>query len=165
MKHTNISKIVHVHGKQFYNLHKSPVNFFILFNPIHIYNFPCGVSEQPLPTFTTFNSFYSMAITPVCFEAAGFALMRKARGCTSTGKRRFRSMFGISATVCSICYGNIVAFLPDSAQPKHPLYSLMFMRLYVSENVNCFMAGCDEKTFRKQVWIFNPLIADMRVVC
>jgi hypothetical protein len=69
--------------------------------------------------------------------------------------RRWISFFGISHFGCSYLWFLMIERIPTAGcQPKHLLFSLMFLRNYNKEHLNASCAGCDEKTFRKFCWLF-----------
>ena len=52
--------------------------------------------------------------------------------------------------------------MPNGVQDVHLLWGLMFLKLYVSESVNCALAwGMDEKTFQKWIWMFVYAMSDL----
>ena len=77
---------------------------------------------------------------------------------------RFRSMFGTSPEICSLLWDCIdpLNTMTNGVQDVHLLWGLMFLKLYVSESVNCALArGVDEKTFRKCSWMFVYAMSDL----
>ena len=77
---------------------------------------------------------------------------------------RFRSMFGTSPEICSLLWECIdpLNTMTNGVQDVHLLWGLMFLKLYVSESVNCALArGVDEKTFRKCSWMFVYAMSDL----
>ena len=82
----------------------------------------------------------------------------------STEARPFRALFGVSAQVCAVIWGMLRGHVPRRSTPTHLLWSLMFLKVYASEHVHCEISGANEKTFRKWVWVFVPLLADLSVV-
>lgn len=76
-------------------------------------------------------------------------------------------MFGISPQICSLCWKHIKCELPMDCKEVHLLWALLFLKCYNTENVNHsipFHSDCDEKTFRKWVWIVIDRLAFMKVV-
>ena len=49
--------------------------------------------------------------------------------------------------------------LNKSAQTKHLLRAILFMKEYAKERVHASMCKCDEKTFRKWSWRFVEAIS------
>jgi hypothetical protein len=83
----------------------------------------------------------------------------------NTGLRRFKSFYGVSPLICQTVWNLLNANkLPSGSKPLHLLWTLIFLKQYNSEHVNHAITGADEKTFRKWVWIFIELIADLNVV-
>jgi hypothetical protein len=66
--------------------------------------------------------------------------------------RDFRSLFGLSANVCSVVW-NLCDF-PTGTEPVHLLWALLFMKVYGTEPVLIAIVGTgpNRKTFRKWVW-------------
>ena len=98
------------------------------------------------------------------FKQEGSDIMRRGSKACLTFNRRFRSHFGTTTSICvtiwektdpynAIEYGRV--------EFKHLLWALMFMKIYTSENILASLAGCDEKTFRKWVWLFIDAIANL----
>lgn len=75
--------------------------------------------------------------------------------------RRFHSYFGVDVELCSGLWLWIFDVLPDSASYFHLLWALLFLKTYSSYEVLSGLVGCDEKTYRKWVWIFLVAIADL----
>ncbi len=80
------------------------------------------------------------------------------------GYRKFRCFFGISPQVCSLVWELLKPKLCSGAQPKHLLWSLLFLRQYNAELTNRILVGADEKTFRKWTWYFIKLLSKLDVV-
>ncbi len=80
--------------------------------------------------------------------------------------RRFRSGLGISSHVCSWYWNRLEEerLLPTGFQPKHFIWTLLFMKLYCAESVNAAICGCDEKTFRKWSWLGMQAIGELELV-
>ena len=49
-------------------------------------------------------------------------------------------------------------------QPKHLLWTLLFLKGYSTENIHAQMAGCSAKTFRKWVWFTIDKLSNIEVV-
>ena len=62
--------------------------------------------------------------------------------------------------------GHLDCLGPNSVNPDHLLWALMFMKVYTNETVLASVAGCTEKTFRKWAWFYMEAIAklDVKVV-
>ena len=46
----------------------------------------------------------------------------------------------------------------------HMMWALMFLKMYGKESAMSSMAGVDKKTYRKWVWIFVFIIADLEAL-
>lgn len=79
--------------------------------------------------------------------------------------RRFRSLFGVSATTCANAYNLLSESVPRGGNLKHFLWSLLFLKIYGTEDVCCTIVRTTRKTFRKWIWIFIPLLANLDMVC
>ena len=106
-----------------------------------------------------------MASRNMCSET--FALASQPLLCigdsgpSRTDAVRFRSMFGVSTTVCALTWNLIGREKPRGSRPIHLLWALLFLNGYASETQNSSLAGVDEKTFRKWAWSFVGLIANI----
>ena len=83
---------------------------------------------------------------------------------TQIEDREFREMFGCGVGVAVSCWEKLVEknLVPDKGSSRHLLWALMFLKVYGKECTMCKLAGVkDPKTFRYQVWIFNPAIAEL----
>ena len=69
----------------------------------------------------------------------------------SLPRRNMMSFFGASLSTC-VALWNICNFKGKKVQPKHLLWTMMFLKTYTSENVLARIAGTTPKTFRK--WKF-----------
>lgn len=56
-----------------------------------------------------------------------------------------------------LTWGFIEPKLPEDYQPVHLLWSKLFLKCYSTEHVNHAIANCDEKTFRKRVYVTEHL--------
>ena len=74
---------------------------------------------------------------------------------TNSAERRFRSLFGCDAFICSILFRMMIDnnTVPIGFIAPHLLMGLLFLKVYASTEVLSGMAGVDEKTFRKHGWI------------
>ena len=87
------------------------------------------------------------------FAKLGRRLQCKAKGFNVLeDERRFRAMFGVTPHICSILWNMSLPILPRGLKPIHLLWALFVLKVYATEHVNCFFAGCSEKTFRKWCW-------------
>jgi hypothetical protein len=88
--------------------------------------------------------------------------------CTSSsdivGNRKFRAFFGVSPLVCTKVWNMLRYRIPFGGKPKHLLWTLLFLKCNnIGEN-NVAIAKVDGKTFRKWVWVFVKMIANLNIV-
>ena len=80
-------------------------------------------------------------------------------------ERSFKSLFEERVYVVSTLWSLLDPFnnkTMNNVEPKHILWTLMFLKLYGKEiNVCSLSGGCDEKTFRKWVWKMIFEISDL----
>lgn len=107
-----------------------------------------------------------MSYAPHVFEVIGMGYIDNhppqfridiAEEQTITDARRFRAFFGASAAVCSDIWGMLrpEETMPKGSKPEHLLWSLVFLKVYASEQVLRSLVGSpDEKTFRKWSQLF-----------
>ena len=68
-------------------------------------------------------------------------------------EREFRSQFGVSWYVCEDVWNLLQVNLPKKwREPKHLLWSLIFLKVYKNEKTHSIIAGTSVKTFRKWAW-------------
>eukprot|EP00171_Calliarthron_tuberculosum_P003542 IDg3542t1 len=68
-------------------------------------------------------------VSPSYFAFQGRLMMRQAKGlCQASEYRRFRALFGVSPTVCSLLWSLMCDRHPPKGQPRHLLWSLMFLK-------------------------------------
>jgi len=79
--------------------------------------------------------------------------------------RRFRAWFGVDAMHCSLLWQLLLETpsirLPKNADPKHLLWSLLFLKQYSTEHVHAAQVGVDVKTFRKWAWLYTGALAKL----
>jgi len=101
----------------------------------------------------------SMPLTSEEFEklADDIFMQRSAKLRLRMHNRRFRSGLGISSHVCSWYWNRLEeeCLLPTSFQPKHFIWTLLFMKLYCAESVNATICGCNKKKLPKVVLAWN----------
>ena len=87
----------------------------------------------------------------------------RGRVSQATENSRFQSLYGASPLVCSILWAKIVYFggFDPSCQPKHLLWSFLFMNCYLAENVLAVLLGADERTIRMWVWYIIDALNDL----
>jgi hypothetical protein len=108
-----------------------------------------------------------MSVTVPIIESVAQSILR--RNCQLSDQSRtriFRANFGVSPYICAVVWNELVdtRSLPQGARPKHILWSLLFLKVYATENVLCTICACDEKTFRKWVWLLVAAMARLVVV-
>ena len=88
------------------------------------------------------------------FEALGRSVLAPSNGgkvlAASTELKNFRSFYGTSFVVCAGLWDRLdpVQLISPRSEPKHPLWTLLFMKVYSSEKVHVrLVGGVDEKTF------------------
>ena len=83
--------------------------------------------------------------------------------------RQFRAFFGTSPANVAIAWNRLAPFIqPEyhhTAQPRHLLWGLMFMKLYNSSSVLASFAGVSEKTFQEWQWQAVGWLADLEYYC
>jgi len=78
--------------------------------------------------------------------------------------RRFREFFGCAAVGVLSLLGRLamISQVPYGGEPKHLLWTLLFMKVYSKENVMCTLIKVkDPKAFRGRVKDFISAIADL----
>jgi DDE superfamily endonuclease len=110
-----------------------------------------------------------MLLNPAIFVELGNSIMQRHAKTRSakTEERRFRGHFGTSPEICSILWDMVDPgrTMPKGARPKHLLWSLAFLKLYLNEEALSGLAGgVDEKTLRKWTWIFVYAMSDLEAI-
>lgn len=78
-------------------------------------------------------------------------------------ERRFRAHFGCSIVVATDVWNRIAPNLHSGCQEKHLLWSLVFIKIYGSEDVHCRIVGWpDPKTFRTYSWYILEKISNLK---
>lgn len=82
------------------------------------------------------------------------------------GQRKFQTMFGATAIVCSLCWQLISDKNehPAYSKPNHLLCTLLFLRLYAIEKVHERIAHMNKKTFRNWSCLYFDLVSWLRIV-
>lgn len=83
---------------------------------------------------------------------------------SQTELRRFKSIYGVSPSICTVLWDKIYDIIPPGSHPHHLLYGLRFLKTYSTESVSACAEGCTEKTFREWSWIMINCLADADVV-
>jgi hypothetical protein len=81
-----------------------------------------------------------------------------------TRRRRFRSLFGISTTICTKIWSLLICQVRREARPIHLLWTLFFLKHYSVEEVNATFAGVSEKTYRKWTWLMLEELSLLNLV-
>ena len=88
---------------------------------------------------------------------------RESTQATMTEDCRFQELFGCGPGVALKVWNLIFEVFPDESI-IHMMWALMFLKMYGKESAMSSMAGVDEKTYRKWVWIFVFKIADLEAL-
>ena len=108
-----------------------------------------------------------MRIPPHAFEVLAAPIIRRTRSTNeSINDSRFVAFFGCTPVVCSYAWKKIQCQqdINPNATPKHLLWSLLFLKLYLSEKVNASICECDEKTYRQWNWTMLEYLANIDIV-
>lgn len=98
------------------------------------------------------------------FYNYGKTLTKHSGASKYVGIGRFKAFFGVSPAVCSMAWSHLKKDLPGDYNEMHLLWTLMFLKSYNTDSINCSIARCDEKTFRKRVWVVIEKLAFIKVV-
>lgn len=79
-------------------------------------------------------------------------------------RRQFIAYFGTSSLICTALWTLIKAALPNGYHMKHLLWTLMWYKLYSTEDVLASIAKTTRKTFRKWVKIITLEIGELKLV-
>jgi hypothetical protein len=107
------------------------------------------------------------APSPAVFLWHGRELMGNAEKDPLLAQRtvvaRFHSLFGTSPILCTHLWGRLDLHVEilRAARAKHLLWALLFLQHYASNTLHTTIAGADEKTFRKWVWMFVVIISNL----
>lgn len=95
------------------------------------------------------------------FLNLGLKIMNK-KSSSSSGRNLivFRAHYGTSPEVVSHLWGRI-SLVQSGVMHKHVLWALLFMKVYSTEHVLSGIVNCNEKTFRKWIWIVIPIISEI----
>lgn len=100
-------------------------------------------------------------MTQVARETLGIADNKKR--VLGAEDKTFRGFFGAPIAVIANIWNRIEPNLEDAAKPKHLLWSLVFLKIYATEDVHCRIVGWpDRNTFRKWQWYFVEKIAELK---
>lgn len=105
---------------------------------------------------------WKMPVPPSVFDYAGSVIIGQGVYSENVMDRRFRAFFGTTSAVCARIWHCIN--IPRNAQPRHLLFSLLFLKMYGNEHQHASICSVDEKTFRKWAWYYVEQMAAMQVV-
>jgi hypothetical protein len=88
------------------------------------------------------------------WNAQSFTMLAK-----SLNIKAFRPHFGFGSDVCATVWSRIIH--PDGAEPPHLLWTLLFLKVYASEEVISNLVGVCRNTYRKWVWPMLSVIQQM----
>ena len=83
---------------------------------------------------------------------------------TTVNQRRWSANYGTSPHICQ-CLWKLVTEkdpLPRGGSFYHLLWTLLFLKTYMTELVMSGMIGVDEQTYRKWLWIILPRIGNLK---
>lgn len=69
-------------------------------------------------------------------------------------QRGFPALFGVMRAICAHLWNLLRGKIPDHLNPTHLLWSLMFLKCYLTEYVMSPIVRADGKTIRKWVKFF-----------
>ena len=84
---------------------------------------------------------------------------------SSVDDRTYKAFFGVSAGIVAECWEAIECSLPKGKHPKHILWALLFMKLYLPEDATIAILGTSKPTMRKWVWTVIRAIAGTDIIC
>ena len=96
-------------------------------------------------------------VTSEAFTDIGKRIMRRNEGIgKKTFERRFVSNFGMSSEWVPLLWWLLMTNIPDfpisGVEPRHLMWTLLFMKTYDTEARLAAQCECDEKTLRKWIW-------------
>jgi len=100
------------------------------------------------------------------FETIGLTVIGfNVTKCRETNNRRFRSSFGVSAKVCSLCW-DLLSLENNTItiDYNYLLMALHFLKCYDTESNNAGLFHVHEQTYRKYLWMYVGFLADMNMV-
>lgn len=96
-------------------------------------------------------------------HVAGNMLYRGRHVRRSMGES-YVTLFGVSPRLTGVLWEKLTRTLPDGAQPKHLLWSLLFLKTYAVEAVHEVITGACRRTFRQWTWCIVRQIASLNMV-
>ena len=96
----------------------------------------------------------------VFFDEGSYVLRRHVVHANLYDRQRWEWTYNVTPRMCSIIWDTIEPEqnIPGNPLPKHLLWALMFMNLYLTETIITALAKADPKTFRKWTWLFIEAI-------
>jgi hypothetical protein len=95
--------------------------------------------------------------SPYIFKNLGVQYITQGTGGGDVD-RKFLSFFGLTPMNC---YRMWQLVGDDKCDPKHLLWALMFLRMYLQEDVICTIVGESKNTVRKWTWRLIEKIAEI----
>ena len=101
------------------------------------------------------------------WESESILRRRGIRNSDSLLRQRYQYHFGVDPEITAILWVSLEHFrMEPEPEPKHLLWTLLFLKQYSPEGVLCTMVNTNERTYRKWVWkILSKLdeMADTKV--
>ena len=101
------------------------------------------------------------------WESESILRRRGIRNSDSLLRQRYQYHFGVDPEITAILWVSLERFrMEPEPEPKHLLWTLLFLKQYSPEGVLCTMVNTNERTYRKWVWkILSKLdeMADTKV--
>lgn len=112
---------------------------------------------------------WNMATTCVCAddfvdEASGMLDRAQELRVYAVSDRKLRALFGVDSEIRAVIWDELDENRPRSGQTVHLLCSLMFLKVYGTEDVHSVIAGVDTKTLRKCTWHFLDPLSSLNVI-
>ena len=121
-------------------------------------------SSTNLCTCTSNPDFFMVLTEEFVYNAASAMFHRPLGDSKSVRERRFRGLFGVSPLVIVHLWTLLFPVIPKSAEPRHVLWGLLFLKSYANEVVLSAITGADEKTQRHWIWTITTAIANLSIV-
>ena len=86
------------------------------------------------------------------FLLEGLSIFRAGKNASmETIHKAFRSHFGCSVSLCSLSWSRMIQLnvLEENIEPKHLLWTLLWLRHYLKLDIICTMCQCSTSTFIK----------------
>ena len=89
-------------------------------------------------------------LSPEQVRKLSFSILSKSKQFSIVvGHRKFEGLFGLTPRVTSITWNLLLPCFPSAEKPRHLLWSLLFLKCYAAEHVDCAIFRVDEKTYHK----------------